>query len=213
MHEQNGARPLCKASFFETARAALFAGKMTADQEAGIETILARWRSLGPHVDRRFVAYGLATAHHETGRLMQPVRETFAASDAQAIARLERAYRRGRLPQVTEPYWRTDAEGRSWFGRGYVQLTHRANYAVLSKATGLDLLGNPDLALQSEPAATILVTGLVEGLFTGRRLGDYLRAGAVDWRGARRTVNGTDRAELIAGYARAYEAALLAGGF
>ncbi|SEL75562.1 glycoside hydrolase family 19 protein [Xaviernesmea oryzae] len=204
---------MSQTSFFETIRSELFSGTLTLDQRTGMEIILARWRALVPHADRRWIAYGLATAHHETGRLMQPVRETFAGSSAQAICRLERAYRRGRLPQVSTPYWRVDAQGKSWFGRGYVQLTHRDNYATLAMATGLALLDDPDLALQTEAAATILVVGLVEGLFGGHRIAEFFRAGTADWAGARRTVNGTDRADLVAGYARHYDAALASAGF
>jgi hypothetical protein len=48
-----------------------------------------------------------------------------------------------------------------------------------------------------------------EGWFTGRRLGDYLRPGRVpDYIGARRVINGQDRAALIAQYARQFERAL-----
>ncbi len=46
-----------------------------------------------------------------------------------------------------------------------------------------------------------------EGWFTGRRLADYLPG---DHAGARRIVNGTDRAAEIAALARGFEAALAA---
>ncbi len=46
---------------------------------------------------------------------------------------------------------------------------------------------------------------------TGKRLSDYIKPGSVDYLNARRIVNGTDRAEQIAGYAREYERALRVG--
>ena len=50
-----------------------------------------------------------------------------------------------------------------------------------------------------------MVRGMTEGLFTGKRLSDYL-PGNYTW--ARRVINGNDKATTIAGYARHFEAAL-----
>jgi len=112
------------------------------------------------------------------------------------------------LTWVARPYWRFDHGGRSWAGRGYVQLTHRENYERASVNLGVDLLADPNLAMQPSIAAQILVRGCTEGWFTGRKLSDYLPG---DYLGARRVVNGTDRAAQIARYARNFEAALRAG--
>ena len=60
-------------------------------------------------------------------------------------------------------------------------------------------------AVRKYAAAKILVRGCSEGWFTGKKLDDYLPG---DYRGARRVVNGLDKADLIAGYAREFEAAL-----
>ena len=46
------------------------------------------------------------------------------------------------------------------------------------------------------------------GTFTGKKLGDYQT-----YADMRRTVNGTDRAALIAGYATLFESALKKAGF
>lgn len=193
-----------RAAFFDAARAIF--GRLLQSQVDGINAILAA----ADGRPRSHVAYLLATAWHETARTMQPVRETLAASDAQAVARLDRAWKSGRLGQVRVPYWRVDDTGRAWFGRGYVQLTHRDNYRKAAALVGADLLGNPSLALRADIAARVLVEGCEVGLFTGKRLADYLPG---DYVGARRVVNGTDKAHTIAGYARAWEAALTAGGY
>ena len=155
-------------------------------------------------------AYLLATAYHETGGTMQPVREAFGKTDRDTVNRLDRAWAAGKLGQVKAPYWRFDDSGRAWFGRGYVQLTHRDNYRKAAAITGVDLLGDPSKAMQPEVAAKILVEGCEAGLFTGKRLSDYLPG---DYVGARRVVNGQDKAQLIAGYARDFERALQAAGF
>lgn len=68
--------------------------------------------------------------------------------------------------------------GHAYFGRGYVQLTWKANYALAGGKLGLDLVANPDLALDPGAAARILFLGMAEGWFTGKRLADYSRRNA-----------------------------------
>lgn len=199
--------------FFQEVRKSLFAGRLKQREVKGLDAILDAWAVLPEAVrdaagGNDALAYVLATAFHETAATMQPVRETLALSDAEAIARLERAFRAGRLPTVKTPYWRPDAEGRTWLGRGFVQLTHRRNYEAMSALTGIDLVSKPARAMEMAVAVEILVGGMREGAFTGCRLGDYFAAGKPDWTGARKIINGTDRADLVAGYARAFRAAL-----
>ncbi|KQW31153.1 hypothetical protein ASE36_02395 [Rhizobium sp. Root274] len=195
--------------FFAAVRHSVFGGRLSEGQVAGIEALLTRFLARG-WSDPRWLAYMLATAHHETGETLQPVRETFAATNDEAVARLERAFRAGKLPTVTTPYWRPDAVGRSYYGRGLVQITHRENYQTMSRITGLDLVAEPDLALRLDVAATILVVGMTEGLFSGARLADFFCGMKADWTGARKIVNGRDRAAKIAATARTFDAAIRA---
>jgi len=195
---------------FAGLRNAVFGGRLSQGQVEGVEAVLTRFSARG-WADPRWLAYMLATAHHETGGTMQAVRETFAATDDEAFARLERAWRAGKLPTVRTPYWRRDAAGRSYYGRGLVQITHRENYEKMSRVTGLDHVAEPDLALRLGVAATILVVGMTEGLFSGVRLADTFAGTKADWTGARKIVNGTDRAKKIAVTARIFDAAIRAG--
>ena len=196
-----------RKAFFDAVRGTLYGGRLAGTQVAGLAALLDRFER-GEVEDRRFLAYMLATAHHETGGRLQPVRETFAATDAAAIARLDRAFAAGRLPQVSAPYWRRDAAGKSWLGRGLVQITHRRNYARLAGLTGIDLVGRPELAMEMAVSVEILFTGMLRGALTGRRLADHFSGTRADWVGARRIINGLDRAEKVAGYGRAFFAAL-----
>lgn len=157
---------------------------------------------------RNQTAYVLGTAFWETGRTMEPVREAHGSTDEQSKARLERAWAAGKLPWVSRPYWRD-----GYFGRGYVQLTHEANYAKAGRILGIDLVNDPTKALLPEVSAEILVQGMRDGWFTGKRLADYITLQASNYRGARRIVNGMDKADVIAELAREYEAALLAEGY
>lgn len=170
------------------------------------QLIIAECRASG--LTKPQTAYVLATAYHETAHTMKPVRETLATSDAQAVARLDAAWAKGQLKWVKTPYWRTDTEGKSWFGRGYVQITHKANYQRLGERIGVNLVGNPSLALEPKIAAKILVRGMVEGLFTTKKLSDYITPAYKDYVNARRIVNGTDKAQEIARLAEQYESAL-----
>lgn len=96
-----------------------------------------------------------------------------------------------------------------YFGRGYVQLTWDYNYKKEGERLGIDLLGDPDLALDVDVAANILVHGMVKGSFTGKKLSDYITANKTDFPNARRIINGTDKMELIAGYASKFMNAIV----
>jgi hypothetical protein len=202
-------------TFFAYARRAPFGGRLTQGQIDGMNALFRCWDSHKiPAPDKRHLAYILASVFHETGGRMVPVRETFASTDAGAIAALDKAYKAGRLGQVSKPYWRKGANGKAYFGRGDIQLTHEENYKVLGERIDVDLVGNPSLALDLDISAEIAIVGMLEGLFTGKKLTDYFNLKKDDPIGARAVVNGTDKAKLIAGYYKSFldalEAATLA---
>lgn len=183
--------------FFVAVRASLFGGALSQAQVDGINAIDRMWTIYGDG-NRRHFAYILATAKHETANTMQPVRETLAKTDAKAKELLSKAWAAGKMPQVKTDYWSS-----GYFGRGFVQLTHKANYQKVQDETGHQLVQSPSLALDIEIAALILVKGMMKGWFTGKKLSDYS-----DFSDMRRVVNGTDRAALIAGYAEKFLTAL-----
>ncbi len=202
-------------TFFAYARRAPFGGRLTQGQIDGMNALFRCWDSHKiPAPDKRHLAYILASVFHETGGRMVPVRETFASTDAGAIAALDKAYKAGRLGQVSKPYWRKSGNGKAYFGRGDIQLTHEENYKVLGERIDVDLVGNPSLALDLDISAEIAIVGMLEGLFTGEKLTDYFNLKKDDPVGARAVVNGRDKAKLIAGYYKSFldalEAATLA---
>ena len=197
-----------RAKFFAAVRSSMFGGALTQNQVNGIDAILDAWQ-VGTMTDLRWLAYMLGTAFHETAQTMQPVRETRAGTDEQAIAMLDRSFAKGTLRWVKTPYWRIGADGKSWLGRGYVQLTHKSNYSKLGNAIGVDLVANPALAMREDIALKVMFTGMSEGLFTGARLGHFFVGAKADWLGARLIINGKERAADVADYAKAFQAALL----
>jgi peptidoglycan hydrolase-like protein with peptidoglycan-binding domain len=132
------------------------------------------------------VAYILATARHES-RLGQWMLEFASGSAYEGRADLGNS----------QP-----GDGVRYKGRGFVQITGRLNYTRWSDRSGLDLLGNPALTEEYNIAAIILVLGMRDGSFAGHKLDDYISGDRQDFVGARRIVNGTDKADLIASYAR-----------
>src|SRR5690606_28566935 len=99
-------------------------------------------------------------------------------------------------------------DGNRFRGRGFVQITDRFNYRNAGLKMDVDLLSNPDRALDPVIAGMALVRGSMEGWYTGKKLGDYINASQTDYINARRVINGTDKAILIAGYADKFEQAL-----
>ncbi|KQP61118.1 hypothetical protein ASF41_22885 [Methylobacterium sp. Leaf111] len=180
---------LDRAAFFDAVRRQPFAGHLTQPHVDGMGAILdACPASLS--VDA--AAYCLATTFHETARTMRPIEE----------------FGRGK----GRKYGPT-----GFWGRGYVQLTWEANYAKATKRlrqlgvlkASEDLVKTPTLAMRPDVAAAILFYGMIEGWFTGKKLGDYFAPGRADPVGARRIINGTDCDKLIAGYQAQFRVALL----
>ena len=99
-------------------------------------------------------------------------------------------------------YWDT-----GYFGRGFVPLTWESNYKRFATVLGLDLLGNPDLALDPETAAKFICLGMTRGFFTGRSLKDFFNGSKVEWTNARKIINGLDKAHLFADRAKKIVAA------
>lgn len=138
-----------------------------------IHLILAECHRQGI-ANKNQLAYVLATVRHETAHTYKPIDEIGGARTRYA------------------PYW----------GRGYVQLTWLSNYQKYSGLLGLDLVNQPELAKDPYTASFILVHGFRIGAFTGAKIITYINDSRCDFFNARRCINGLDKAELIATYAR-----------
>lgn len=203
--------------FFDAIRANPFGGALKQTQVDGIEAVLTGWANSGL-TDLHWLAYMFGTEFHETARAMQPVIETQRADEDKppsvetAITRLENSWKAGRMPWVSTPYWRKDEHGQSWLGRGPVQLTHKSNYERAERSTGLPFASKPELMLEIGPGVNVMIRGMSEGWFTGKSLADYFDANTEDWVNARQIINGNESDTKVAGYAKAFYAALQASG-
>lgn len=180
--------PINRKKFFDGVRNQPFDKKLTQGQVSGMTIILDEWerRKL---TDLRWLGYGLGTAKWETDHTMQPISE----GGGLKYLKSKRYY--------------------PWIGRGFVQLTWERNYLVMTKrlqAAGfkVDLIKNPELAMRPDVAAFIMFDGMINGVFTGKKFADYFNAKS-DFVGARRIINGTDRAQEIASIAKAFYADLI----
>lgn len=155
-------------------------------------------------------AYILATIWHETATTMQPIAEY-----GKGKGRIYGTWYKNSKDQLytfkdgskTTAYL-SDDYPYLYYGRGYVQLTWFENFKKASEKLKHDFLNNPDDVMQIEHATNILLLGMKEGWFTGRKLSDYINQSKKDYLNARRIINGMDKASLIAGYAETFEKAL-----
>lgn len=94
------------------------------------------------------------------------------------------------------------------YDMGYVQLTWKNNYEKYSQLLDVDMVTDPDIAMQPELAVFILVHGFKTGTLTGRKISDYIDASKSNFITARRCINGTEGAHEIADLAGKFLAEL-----
>lgn len=133
------------------------------------------------------IAYVLATTQWETNQTFEPVREAY---------------------WLSENWRKNNLRYYPFYGRGFVQLTWKNNYEKYSNILGIDLVSDPDIAMRHNVALFVLSHGFKTGTFTGRKITDYINETKTDFIGARRCINGTDKAHEIADIAKKFLANL-----
>lgn len=209
-------KKICREKLFSETRHAIFGGRFQQKQVDGIEAILKAWEE-SEFDDLRWLGYMFGTAYHETAATMRPIKEYGNNAYFKLMYDVE-----GRRPGVARSMGNTNpGDGALYCGRGYVQLTWKNNYARAGKLLGIDLVGNPNLAMKPDVAARIMFAGMTDAeivfedlhddqnfTFTGRTLEDYFSPTVEDWYNARRIINGLDHATMIAATAKDFYEAL-----
>ena len=136
--------------FFNVVRGTLFHGSFTQQQVNGMDAILDAWEDSPRSDNLKHLAYPLATTAHETGFTMAPIEE-YGKGQGMAYG-------------VSDP-----ETGQTYYGRGYVQLTWRDNYAradeELNFSGSTSLEWHAERALDHYVAAEVMFQGMEEGWF------------------------------------------------
>lgn len=193
--------------FFDACRAGIMGPTLDNNEVTGAARILEAMAG----APKAWCAYALGTAWHETAFTMQPIKEFGGPRYFTQMYDVT-----GKRPKLARDNGNVNpGDGAKFFGRGYVQLTWRANYRRAGAKLGIDLEGNPDRALEPEIAAKIMRAGMEQGWFTGKSFASYLPSNGVasiaQFIEARRIINGVDKAAKIAGYALKFQDALVSG--
>jgi putative chitinase len=216
---------LDEATLFDYLRRAPFGGRLTQQQMEGTKEVIKAWDATDLSGDLRQLAYVFATAFHETGATMQPVEENLNYTSTAGIRRVWP--KRFPTDADAKPFVRQPRrlankvyggrmgnkqpdDGWVYRGRGLVQITGRINYRRMGERISVPLEADPSLATNATTSAFLLVIGMIEGIYTGKRLAQYFAGTKEDPIGARAIINGTDKAQLIAGHYKAFLGALQA---
>lgn len=182
--------------FFEEVTEELFYGTLPEFQKTPLEKLYDEASKRG--LSKEQLAYMYATTYWETDRYK---------------TNHEYGYGNGR--PYGEPTLLIRGRGEKYYGRGLVQLTWLTNYAKMSVAATLhfekeiDLVNDPNLLIRDwDINAFVAFEGALQGIFTGKKLGDYINDSKCDYINARRVINGTDKAAKIAAIAEKFENAL-----
>lgn len=159
-------------------------------------------------------SYVLATAYHESGLAVRiggkkviqrfvPVKEGKGSANSEVWIKYQ------------SKYWNT-----GFYGRGFVQITHKDNYAKIGELLNVgDLfVKNPDLMLEIKWAYEALVLGMYSGLYRSdkkgkQKLSRYFKEDRVNldtYYEAREIINGDKKKNgmMIAQYADKFESIL-----
>lgn len=159
-------------------------GKLEQKQVDSINAVIDYFESNDSLKYLAELAYILATFYHEA-KFEYDIREIGKGKG--------RSY--GKPDKIT---------GQIYYGRGPCQLTWKYNYEKFSEILNIDLVNEPDLALEKDNAIKILMHGMINGSFTGKALKNYINENTIDFIGARKIINGTDKKDLIANYAEKF---------
>jgi WD40 repeat protein len=195
-----GSGRIDRANFFAAYRTVF--GELGYEATAGLEQLLAFLENDPAMNDVRLRAYILATVKFETGDRFLPVTEQ---GDAEYFQRYEPGTSIGNRLGNKVP-----GDGERFRGRGYIGITGRENYYRMSQVLGFepkmtDLVDNPDKVNDPLVAYRIMSIGMLEGLFTGRKLSDFINERQTDYVGASTVIGSGSSSSRAAAYAIDFE--------
>lgn len=169
-------------------------GPLTESQVEGLTFILNRAADDSNWQNVSQLAYAMATVAWETAHHFTPITEY---GKREYFDRYEPGTPVGKALGNTE-----SGDSFRFRGRGFVQITGRANYERVGRLIGIDLVSEPDKALAPEVAYRIMSGGMHGGWFTGAALSRFIPTDTEpDFVNARKVINGHDHVHDIAALA------------
>ena len=180
--------------------------KLSDSAKKGLTYLITRLNADVAIVDIRWAAYMLATVKHECGNKYQPITESGKGNYYSKKKKKQIVHDYSKVIKVLDPVTNKTNDN-IYYGRGYVQLTWERNYKKLGAALNLGnkLHITPDLALDKDIAYNIMSYGMRNASFTKYNLKNFIVGSYTDYVGARKIINGKDKDQLIAGYAKKLE--------
>ncbi len=175
-------------------------GGQSQSQIDGLEQLLTFIEFDRDVMDIRWAAYMLATVKWECDDTWQPIDEGGKGAGHPYGVPVKVKDKSGK--EYTNVY----------YGRGYVQLTWKANYETMSQTLNLgdELVIHPEKALDAGIAYQVMSYGMRNGSFTGRKLSDFISGNQCDYKDSRKIINGLDQWQVIKGFAEKLETMLRA---
>ena len=189
--EQHQHQLINRKQFFDNVKRFGLITKFTQLQVDSIDAILDEIEDL-KIINKGQQAYIFATAYHEAF--------DFTGKQTGTIQRIVPIQEGGTLAYLKSKWYYPH------IGYGFVQVTHLDNYKKVQRAyklikgNDIDIVGNPKRLLEVKLSAFAIVYGMQVGLFTGKKLNDFIGV-KFDFRNARKIVNGMDKASEIATHA------------
>ncbi len=190
--------------FFQNCK---FSGKRKESIKKILQSIQEYYNNKNKKCNLKQIAYMLATTKHETAKTFKPIteyggRKYFNRYDPVLANTASRRAKARKMENTQKD------DGYKYRGRGFVQLTWKKNYRKAGNFLGIDLVNHPELALDQKNAAKIMIYGMEKGIFTGKKLSDYINSSKTDYYNARKIINGHDKASTIEVYAKNFEKCL-----
>ena len=221
-----------KKIFFDNVRGSLFGGSIPASAVQALDAIIDEAIKSGASAAE--AAYMMATAYHEVGQKLIPVRENLNYTKAETIRAVWPSRFKtlaSAVPYVKQPKKLANKvyggrlgndnvnDGWNYRGGGLAQTTGEDNFKMVKAYSGVDVVANPSLITRLDVSVIALVHCMLDGVYTGKKLSDFnLPAQNFDARGIingdkNRVENGVKIGNKIDGYASKFLIGLTRAGY
>ena len=145
--------------FFQRVRQDLMGGSLKSSQVNGLTAILDEWEGGHADEDDRWLAYMLGTTHHETDRTIQPIHEYGNAARFRKLYDVE-----GDRPQTAiNTATPRQATASNIVAAASCNSRGRTTTPQCRTVTGVDLVNNPDQAMDPLVATKVMFYGMING--------------------------------------------------